>query len=33
MCSWCDFRGVCAEGRAAAPQRDPWDALLPDADG
>jgi putative RecB family exonuclease len=31
MCSWCDFRGVCAEGRAAAPQRDPWDAVLPDA--
>jgi putative RecB family exonuclease len=33
MCSWCDFRGVCPEGRAAAPQRDPWDAVLPDADG
>jgi RecB family exonuclease len=31
MCSWCDFRGVCAEGRAAAPRRDPWDAVLPDA--
>jgi RecB family exonuclease len=31
MCSWCDFRGVCAEGRAAAPQRDPWDAVLPEA--
>ena len=31
MCSWCDFRGVCAQGRAAAPQRDPWDAVLPDA--
>ena len=25
---WCDFRGVCAEGRAAAPQRHPWDAVL-----
>ena len=32
MCSWCDFRGVCAEGRAAAPQRNPWDAVLADAD-
>ena len=31
MCSWCDFRGVCAQGRAAAPHRDPWDAVLPDA--
>jgi putative RecB family exonuclease len=31
MCSWCDFRSVCAEGRAAAPPRDPWDAVLPDA--
>ena len=30
LCSWCDFRGVCAQGRAAAPQRDPWDAVLPD---
>ena len=33
MCSWCDFRGVCAEGRAAAPQRNPWDAVLADGDG
>ena len=33
MCSWCDFRGVCAEGRAAAPQRNPWDAVLADEDG
>ena len=31
MCSWCDFRSVCPQGRAAAPQRDPWDAVLPDA--
>jgi putative RecB family exonuclease len=31
MCSWCDFRGVCPQGRAAAPQRDPWDAVPPDA--
>ncbi len=31
MCSWCDFRGVCPQGRAAAAQRDPWDAVLPDA--
>ncbi len=26
-CSWCDFRAACEEGRAAAPQRRPWDAL------
>jgi RecB family exonuclease len=31
LCSWCDFRGVCPQGRAAAAQRDPWDAVLPDA--
>jgi RecB family exonuclease len=33
MCSWCDFRGVCAEGRSAAPRRDPWDAVPSDAGG
>jgi RecB family exonuclease len=27
MCSWCDFRPVCAPGRAAAPPRRPWDAV------
>jgi putative RecB family exonuclease len=23
-CSWCDFRRHCPEGRAAAPDREPW---------
>ena len=27
LCSWCDFRAVCAEGQAAAPAIDPWAAL------
>lgn len=27
VCSWCDFRGVCPEGRAAAPAVKPWSAL------
>jgi RecB family exonuclease len=31
-CSWCDFRGQCPEGRAAAPQRRSWDGLADDAD-
>jgi putative RecB family exonuclease len=26
-CSWCDYRRLCPEGRAAAPDRAPWDAL------
>lgn len=26
-CSWCDFRRHCAEGRAAAPDLDPWAGL------
>jgi putative RecB family exonuclease len=26
-CSWCDFRGACPEGRAASPERAPWDGL------
>jgi putative RecB family exonuclease len=33
-CGWCDFRAVCPDGRAASPQRRPWDAVeadLPDA--
>ena len=27
-CSWCDFRRHCAEGQAAAPDREPWSAVL-----
>lgn len=27
LCSWCDFRRHCPEGRAAAPERRSWDAL------
>ena len=27
-CSWCDFRRHCPEGRQAAPDLDPWAALL-----
>jgi RecB family exonuclease len=26
-CGWCDFRTQCPEGRAASPQRRPWDGL------
>jgi RecB family exonuclease len=26
-CGWCDFRRHCPEGRAAAPEREPWAAL------
>ena len=26
-CSWCDVRRHCAQGQAAAPRREPWDAL------
>ena len=26
-CGWCDFRSHCPEGRAASPQRKPWDGL------
>lgn len=26
-CSWCDYRGVCSEGQAAATTREPWAAL------
>jgi putative RecB family exonuclease len=29
-CGWCDYRGQCAEGAAAAPARHPWDGLAPD---
>jgi RecB family exonuclease len=31
-CGWCDFRGVCPEGSAAASARRPWDGLEPPAD-
>jgi RecB family exonuclease len=27
-CSWCDFRRHCPEGRAAAPDREPWSAVV-----
>jgi putative RecB family exonuclease len=27
-CSWCDFRRHCPAGQAAAPDREPWSALL-----
>lgn len=30
-CSWCDFRRHCPEGQAAAPDREPWSAVLPTA--
>jgi RecB family exonuclease len=26
-CGWCDYRGQCREGSAAAAQRRPWDGL------
>jgi RecB family exonuclease len=28
-CSYCDFRRHCPEGRAAAPDREPWALLAP----
>jgi RecB family exonuclease len=28
-CGWCDFRGHCPEGMAAAELRSPWDGLAP----
>ncbi|WP_310742138.1 PD-(D/E)XK nuclease family protein [Microbispora sp. H13382] len=27
ICSWCDFRRHCPEGRAASPDKLPWDGL------
>jgi putative RecB family exonuclease len=27
VCSWCDYRRHCPEGRAASPDRNPWDGL------
>lgn len=32
LCSWCDFRRHCPEGRSVSPERQPW-AGLGDADG
>jgi len=32
-CGWCDFRGVCQEGRAASAQQRPWDGLAVDEGG
>jgi putative RecB family exonuclease len=29
-CGWCDYRGVCPEGAAAAVPRQPWDGLAAD---
>jgi RecB family exonuclease len=29
LCSWCDYRGACPVGQAAAPTRVPWHALEP----
>jgi len=29
-CGWCDFRRLCPEGRAAAPERVPWSGLADD---
>ena len=26
-CSWCDFRRSCPQGRATAPERQPWAAV------
>lgn len=31
-CGWCDYRGVCPEGAAAAPARRPWEGLREDSD-
>jgi RecB family exonuclease len=28
MCSWCDFRRHCPEGRQAGPDTDPWAAVV-----
>lgn len=28
-CSWCDFRRHCPQGRAAAPEVEPWAGLAP----
>jgi RecB family exonuclease len=31
LCSWCDLRRVCADGRAAAPELTPWAGIDDDA--
>jgi RecB family exonuclease len=31
-CGWCDFVSICAEGRAAAAPKRPWDGLAEDLD-
>jgi RecB family exonuclease len=28
LCTWCDFRRHCPEGRSAAPDTDPWSAVV-----
>src|SRR5581483_845540 len=33
MCSYCDFRRSCPQGRAAAPDAQPWSLLAPGARG
>ncbi|HEY8457090.1 MAG TPA: PD-(D/E)XK nuclease family protein [Actinopolymorphaceae bacterium] len=30
QCQWCDFAGVCPDGRAAYPTRRPWEGLPPE---
>ncbi|HSF27068.1 MAG TPA: PD-(D/E)XK nuclease family protein [Actinomycetes bacterium] len=30
LCGWCDFRRHCPQGRAAAPDREPWAGLADD---
>ncbi|WP_344886278.1 PD-(D/E)XK nuclease family protein [Allokutzneria multivorans] len=29
QCTWCDFRRLCPEGQAAAPEVEPWATLAP----
>jgi RecB family exonuclease len=29
QCSWCDYRKVCTAGRQAAPELEPWAAVMP----
>jgi RecB family exonuclease len=30
LCSWCDFRRLCPQGRAHSAERAPWAGLAPD---
>ncbi len=32
-CGWCDYVGLCPQGRAAAPHREQWAALSPELRG